>query len=113
MASLFVPMVCCAQLYFSLRHANQMTGLCLGHPNYCPPHYFILLTALLEVYVVVLCFLSFCSILATLVHSIPHPNHIVVYNFALLAASYALQTTIEGGCGQVGVATVTPKMLLL
>ena len=54
------------------------------------------LTGLLQLYLVVLCVLSTCSILATLLHSIPHPNHVVFYNFSVIAAAYVLQNTIGG-----------------
>ena len=51
---------------------------------------------LLEVYLVVSCCLSACSLLATLLHSIPHPNHILFYNFSIIALSYVLDVTVGG-----------------
>ena len=52
------------------------------------------LSDLLFLYLVVLCQLSICSILATVVHFIPHPNSILFYNFASIGISYGFQSWI-------------------
>ena len=55
-----------------------------------------LLVGLLSLYQILLCIMSVCSVLGTLLHAIPHPNHIVFYNFAALGVSYALYHWLEG-----------------
>lgn len=65
---------------------------------------------LLFLYLVVLCQLSLCSIVATLVHFISFPNSVVLYNFASIGISYGFLTWIEGECDYAHVHTHTLPM---
>lgn len=98
MACLLLPMVCCAQLYFALHFAKHQAGMLHQHLfiMYDCAFKFVYLAGLIQVYLVVLCMLSLCSILATLLHSIPHPNHVMFYNFAVFGISYIIQLTLGG-----------------
>ena len=47
-------------------------------------------------YLTIVCALSICSLLATLLHSVPYPNSIVIYNFSLLGLAYVFHRHLQG-----------------
>ena len=51
---------------------------------------------LLTVYLVVLCVLSVCSVVATLLHFIAYPNNVTMFNFAVLGVALAAEHWLGG-----------------
>ena len=70
---------------------------CTPPPKLCVFCYILL--DLLFLYLVVLCQLSVCSILATMFHFIPYPSSILFYNFASIGISYGFQAWIGSELG--------------
>ena len=54
--------------------------------------------ALLTVYLIVLCMLSVCSVIATLLHFIVYPNNITLFNFAVIGVALATSYWLKGMC---------------
>ena len=95
MACLFLPMVCCAAIFCAMNNATQLLGE--NDPAAIDDVMMISISAgLLPLYLHILCALSACSVLGTIVHSIPHPNHIVIYNFAIMGIAWAMHIWLKG-----------------
>jgi len=69
-------MVCCAIIHSALHNATHLLEV-------------------LSLYLIIVCALSICSLLATLLHSVPYPNSIVIYNFSLLGLAYVFHRHLQ------------------